>query len=75
MFISASDIQLPHSEKRAQIEEASTEMDESTVASHKLCDSVTLLFFYHIGVEGVFSLVFGLFNCHIVLYLIQILRM
>lgn len=35
MFISASDI-LPQSEERALIEEAAAEMDESTVASHKL---------------------------------------
>lgn len=48
MFISASDIS-PHSEKRAQIEEASAEMDESTVATHKLYESLTLLFFYYIG--------------------------
>lgn len=34
MFISASDIS-PHSEERAQIEEASVEMDESTVTNHK----------------------------------------
>lgn len=48
MFISAPDI-LPHSEKRDQIEEASAEMDESTVASRKLCDSLTLLCFYRNG--------------------------
>ena len=48
MFMTASDISL-HSEKIAQIEEASLEMDEYAVPSLKLYDSIALLSFYHVG--------------------------
>lgn len=46
MFISASDIS-PHSEERAQIEEASVEMDESAATNH---NDDSLLCLYHITV-------------------------